>query len=274
MTDMNVTAMTPVVPRKPRLAADPAEELSPGARALGPDVFLSLFVACYNESGNITGTLETVVAAASRTVPSYEIVVVDDGSRDSSVQEIRSFMSANPELPIRLLINPRNEGVANNYAEAAFRSRGEWYRMICGDNVESEETLATIFAAIGEAELLIPYYVEHPGRAWHRRVISSCYTWLVNLLSGYRIHYYNGMPLTRRYYAMRWHSNSHGFGFQADLVTRLLALGATYKEVGVIGRERAGGRSTALNLRNFCSVAHSLQNILIRRISKTVYGHC
>jgi glycosyltransferase involved in cell wall biosynthesis len=271
---MNTTISQGGMPRKPRLAADPAEEQTPAARALGNDVFLSLFVACYNESGNIVGTLETVVAAASKTVPSYEIVVVDDGSRDASVAEVREFMTAHPDLPIRLLINPRNEGVANNYAEAAFRSYGEWYRMICGDNVESEETLTTIFSCIGDAEVLIPYYVEHPGRKWHRRVISACYTWLVNLISGNRLHYYNGMPLTRRYYAMRWHSNSHGFGFQADLVTRLLALGATFKEVGVIGRERAGGRSTALTFRNFCSVGHSLQNILIRRISKSLYGQC
>jgi glycosyltransferase involved in cell wall biosynthesis len=237
-------------------------------------VFLSLFVACYNESGNIVGTLDTVVTAASKTVPSYEIIVVDDGSRDTSVQEVRDYMAAHPDLPIRLLINPRNEGVANNYAEAAFRAHGEWYRMICGDNVESEETLGTIFSAIGEAEVLIPYYVQHPGRKWHRRAISTLYTALVNLISGNRLHYYNGMPLTRRYYAMRWHSNSHGFGFQADLVTRLLALGATYKEVGVIGRERAGGRSHALTFRNFCSVAHSLQNIFIRRVSKLLYGYC
>ena len=271
---MNSTVTQAGMPRKPRLAADPSEEQTPAARALGNDVFLSLFVACYNESGNIVGTLETVVAAASKTVPSYEIVVVDDGSRDSSVVEVREYMASHPDLPIRLLINPRNEGVANNYAEAAFRSHGEWYRMICGDNVESEETLTAIFSAIGEAELLIPYYVKHPGRKWHRRVISACYTWLVNLISGNRLHYYNGMPLTRRYYAMRWHSNSHGFGFQADLVTRLLALGATFKEVGVIGRERAGGRSHALTFRNFCSVAHSLQNILIRRISKLLYGYC
>ena len=271
---MNSSTSPAGSPRKPQLAADPSAEQTPAAEALGNDVFLSLFVACDNESGNIVGTLETVVAAASKTVPSYEIVVVDDGSRDASVQEVREYMAAHPELPVRLLINPRNEGVANNYAEAAFRSHGEWYRMICGDNVESEETLATIFSSIGDAEVLIPYYVQHPGRKWHRRVISACYTWLVNRISGYRLHYYNGMPLTRRYYAMRWHSNSHGFGFQADLVTRLLALGATYKEVGVVGRERAGGRSHALTFRNFCSVAHSLQNILIRRISKVLYGYC
>jgi len=256
------------------LPTAPREEATPAAAGLGEGVFLSLFVACYNESGNIVGTLETVVAAATKTVPSYEVVVVDDCSRDSSVAEVREFMARHPELPIRLLINSRNEGIAHNYAEAAFRSQGEWYRMICGDNVESEETLTTIFASIGAADVLIPYYVEHPGRAWHRRALSKIYTALVNVISGYRLHYYNGMPLTRRYYAMRWHSNSHGFGFQADLVTRLLALGATHEEVGVIGRERAGGRSHAMTFRNFASVAHSLQNILIRRISKALYGQC
>lgn len=251
----------------------PVEEATPGARSQTEPVFLSLFVACYNEEPNIIGTLETVVAAA-RELPSFEILVVDDGSRDGSVARVREFMASHPEQPLRLLINQRNEGVATSYVEAAFRARGEWYRMICGDNVESEETLRTIFKAIGSAELLIPYYVEHPGRAWHRRAISSVYSGLINLLSGYRIKYYNGMPLTRRFYAMRWHSNSHGFGFQADLITRLLALGATYQEVGVIGRERAGGVSTALNFRNFVSVAHSLQIILIRRISKLLYGYC
>ena len=256
------------------LPTGPSEESTVGAKALPQEVFLSLFVACYNEQGNIVGTLETAIAAASKTVPSFEILVVDDGSKDKSVAEVREFMAKHPDLPIRFLINPRNEGVANNYAEAAFRGRGEWYRMICGDNVESEETLSTIFRSIVEAEMLVPYYVEHPGRAVHRQVISKLYTGLVNLLSGYRLHYYNGMPLTRRAYAMRWHSNSHGFGFQADLVTRLLALGATHKEVGVIGRERIGGKSSALTFRNFASVAHSLQNIIIRRVSKALYGQC
>lgn len=256
------------------LPSGPTEEHTSGAQALPDKVFLSLFVACYNEEPNIVGTLETAAAAASKTVPSYEVLVVDDGSRDGSVAKVREYMSAHPELPIRLLINPRNEGVANNYAEAAFRGRGEWYRMICGDNVESEETLSAIFRSIGEAEMLIPYYKEHPGRATHRRIISRLYTGLVNFLSGYKLHYYNGMPLTRRSYAMRWHSNSHGFGFQADLVTRLLALGVTHKEVGVVGRERTGGKSSALTFRNLASVSHSLQNIAIRRVSKFLYGYC
>ena len=252
----------------------PKEEATPAAAALKPPVFLSLFVACYNEQDNIIGTLETLVEALRKTVPSFDIIVVDDASKDETVPRVRKFMAEHAELPVRLLLNGHNEGVANNYAEAAFRAKGEWYRMICGDNVEPVETLETIFKAVGKTEVVVPYTVEIRGRGTFRRLLSKTYTALVNAISGYRMHYYNGLLVTRTDYVRRWHSNSHGFGFQADLLTRLLSKNLTYEEVPVYGNERLTGESKALTMRNLASVAHSLQNIAIRRISKALYGQC
>ena len=252
----------------------PKEEATPSAAALKPPVFLSLFVACYNEQDNIIGTLETLVEALRKTVPSFDIIVVDDASKDETVPRVRKFMAEHAELPVRLLLNGHNEGVANNYAEAAFRAKGEWYRMICGDNVEPVETLETIFKAVGKTEVVVPYTVEIRGRGIFRRLLSKTYTALVNAISGYRMHYYNGLLVTRTDYVRRWHSNSHGFGFQADLLTRLLSKNLTYEEVPVYGNERLTGESKALTMRNLASVAHSLQNVAIRRISKALYGQC
>jgi glycosyltransferase involved in cell wall biosynthesis len=235
---------------------------------------LGLFVACYNEEENITGTLETVVAACREVGVLFQLVIIDDCSRDRSVEKIKEFGCSHPDVPLTLYVNSRNEGLANNYAEAAFLLRSEWYRLICGDNVEPKETLVTIFKELGSAEMLIPYNIEIRGRAQSRRVISKAYTALVNFLSGFHLRYYNGMVVTRREYVMRWHSNSHGFGFQADLLTRLLSRGLTYKEIAVYGQERQAGNSKALTFRNFASVAHSLLNIIIRRISKLLYGQC
>ncbi len=235
---------------------------------------LGLFVACYNEEENITASLETVVAACREVGVSFEIIVIDDCSKDRSVERVKAFGKAHPDVPLTLYVNSRNEGLANNYAEAAFLLRSEWYRLICGDNVEPKETLVTIFKELGTAEMLIPYNIEIRGRARSRRIISKAYTKLVNLLSGFKLHYYNGMVVTRRTYVMRWHSNSHGFGFQADLVTRLMSRGLSYREIAVTGVDRVSGDSKALTLKNICSVAHSLQNILIRRVSVIVYGHC
>ena len=235
---------------------------------------LGLFVACYNEEENITATLETVVAACRDLGLSFQILVIDDCSKDRTVEKVKAFGETHPGVPLALYVNSRNEGLANNYAEAAFLLQSEWYRLICGDNVEPKETLVTIFKELGTAEMLIPYNIEIRGRAQSRRMISTAYTALVNFLGGFQLHYYNGMVVTRREYVMRWHSNSHGFGFQADLLTRLLSRGLSYKEIAVYGQERQAGDSKALTFRNLASVAHSLQNIVIRRVAKLLYGQC
>jgi glycosyltransferase involved in cell wall biosynthesis len=235
---------------------------------------LGLFVACYNEEENITATLETVVAACRDLGLSFQILVIDDYSKDRTVEKVKAFGETHPGVPLALYVNSRNEGLANNYAEAAFLLQSEWYRLICGDNVEPKETLVTIFKELGTAEMLIPYNIEIRGRAQSRRMISTAYTALVNFLGGFQLHYYNGMVVTRREYVMRWHSNSHGFGFQADLLTRLLSRGLSYKEIAVYGQERQAGDSKALTFRNLASVAHSLQNIVIRRVAKLLYGQC
>ena len=199
--------------------------------------------------------------------------MIDDASRDRSVQVINAYKEAHPDEPLTLKINEQNEGLGFNYTEGAFLGHGQWYRLVCGKNGEPQETLTQIFSLIGKADLIIPYHPQGTaGRTLKRRFLSWAYTSLVNLINGHKLHYYNGLPIIRRESVMRWHSNARGFGFQADLISRLLDRGASYLEVPVTAVERAGGKSNALSLRNFCSVTHTLLTLLVRRISKTLYG--
>jgi len=239
---------------------------------IGSSCDLTLFVACYNEEVGIIGTLETVLSALHTLPITYDIVVVDDASRDKSVELVNAFIAAHPQEPIKLIVNDVNMGLGTNFVEAAFHGRGEYYRMVCGDDVEPEEALISVFKHLGEAELILNYHAYRKFRGVHRRIISSLYTGTVNTLSGFKIRYYNGLPIYRRYDVIRWHPNSHGFGFQADLVTRLLDLGADYIEVPIIPREREGGSSKAFTFPNICSVAHSLLDILIRRVARIMYA--
>lgn len=235
---------------------------------------ITLFVACYNEEGNIVGTFEVIREATQSAGITCEVIVIDDASTDRSVEVIREYMVAHPEMDIQLHVNPRNMGLGENFAEAAFLGSGEYYRLVCGDNVEPAETLEKVFREIGKADIILTYRPQGvAGKAVSRNILSSCYTRIVNFLSGYHLHYYNGLAIMRRKQVMRWNPNSHGFGFQADLVTRLLDRGATYIEVPVVGHERQTGKAKAITLRNFCSVAHSLFNIGIRRLSKILWGH-
>jgi glycosyltransferase involved in cell wall biosynthesis len=233
---------------------------------------LTIFVSCYNEADYIVNTLDTVCAAAREVGRSFEIIVIDDGSKDNSRDIVRDYIAAHPDDQIILRANRNNQGLAQNFIDGAFLGRGKYYRLICGDNSEPKETVVKILSAIGQADIIIPYYTSSDGKGLRREVISKTYTAIINLITGYRLHYYNGLAVHLRHNVMRCHPNTRGFGFQAELLCLLLDLGFTAKEVPMVVVERRVGRSNALTLRNLISVSHTIFEIFARRLSRYIYG--
>jgi glycosyltransferase involved in cell wall biosynthesis len=243
------------------------------ASAQASEIDLTLFVSCYNEQDYIITTIETVRAALAEVGGiDYEIIVIDDCSRDRSAELVEAYIQGHPDDHILLRRNKTNRGLAQNYFDAAFIGKGKYYRLICGDDAEPKETMVTVFRHIGEADILIPYYVSSEGRSSSRMILSGAFTFLVNIISGFRLHYYNGLAVHLRYNVMRWHPNTRGFGFQADILCMLLDQGFSYKEVPVRTVERRGpGGSRALTFRNMLSVAHTLVDLIFRRVAHVVY---
>ena len=235
---------------------------------------LTIFVSCYNEEPYIIKTIETVRAALAEVDRlSYEIIVIDDCSTDRSADLVKDYIRLHSEERILLRRNERNRGLAQNYFDAAFIGKGTYYRLICGDDAEPVDTMVTVFREIGTADMLIPYYVSSEGKSLFRRILSNTYSRLVNFISGLNLHYYNGLAVHLRYNVMRWHPNTRGFGFQADIICMLLDQGFSYKEIPVRTIERKNSGSRALTARNMLSVLHTLFDIVIRRFSNRVYRH-
>jgi glycosyltransferase involved in cell wall biosynthesis len=225
---------------------------------------ISFFVPCYNEEPNVVGAIEKLAHVAREKGLSYEILVFDDCSKDRTVAVVEAYQDAHPDIPLFLFKNSVNRGVSRNFVEGAFRGRGRYYRLICGDDVEPIETHLSMLRRIGQADIIVPYFTEISGRPFHRHVISKLYTRLVNLCSGYQLRYYNGCPIYRRYDVLRFHVETTGFGYQAEFLTRLLHEGRSYVEVPLVSIDREG--SGSLNIRNFLSVGHSLLKIALRRL--------
>ncbi len=244
----------------------------PGARTgIREDLDLTLFIPCLNEEKRVVPTLETVREAMADLGHSYEVIVVDDGSTDRTAEVVEEFCRRNPQMPVSLHRNVKNRGLSHSFVDTAFRGRGRYYRLVCGDNVEPKQSMKKIIQEMGKADIIIPYYPSLPGKSRARKAISRLYTVIVDGLSGHRIRYYNGCALYSRFHVMRWSSHNYGFGFQADLITKLLNEGATYIEVPIDGFHLTRERGSALNLRNFISTGHTLFEILLRRIRKIVY---
>ena len=237
-------------------------------------VDISILITCYNEQNFIIETIENVIAALNESNRSYEIIVIDDVSKDNSVNVINAFIQKHPEYPIKLVVNKVNRGLANNFVDGAFLGKGKYYRLCCGDNPEPKETLTHLFRHIGVADLIIPYQKQREvvGKSLYRKLLSRFAVILVNAISGFKIKYYNGSPIFLRYHVMRWSPITYGFGFQMDIITRLFDEGVNYVQIPSFNTiDRKGKNTTALSMRNILSVAHTLMEIAIRRVRRLLY---
>ena len=69
---------------------------------------LSLVLPAYNEDGNIGRAVRDAAAAAAPLVADYEVVVVDDGSRDGTASVLDEPEGAGPRLVV--VRHPPNRG--------------------------------------------------------------------------------------------------------------------------------------------------------------------
>ncbi len=233
---------------------------------LASECDITFFVPCYNEEDNVIRTFESIVGAATEVGVSYEILVVDDKSQDNTVGVIEDYVEANPEIQMTIVKNEKNLGLGRNYVEGAYISKGEHYMLVNGDNAEPRETIVAIIEKLGQADMIIPFFGRGDTRKLGRRAISAVFTKLVNLLSGQSLRYYNGPVAHLKFNIMRWHADTDGYGYQAEILTRLLEGGASYIEVAVPNYDRGSGVTKAFSVKNFLAVGHSLSQIFLRRI--------
>lgn len=232
---------------------------------------ITFFIPCYNEEENIVRTIETIVSAAQETTFKYEILIIDDHSQDKTVDVIEDFMKMHCNIPIQLERNKINCGLGYNYVEGAFLGKGKYYMAVFGDNSEPKESLLTVIKKLGSANIVVPYFGRGDSRPITRVLISRTFVALVNFISGHALRYYNGPVLHLRYNVMRWHSNTLGFAYQAELITQLLDNGASYTEVEIPNCNRKRGVSKAFTFKNFLSISHSLLQIFLRRIRRIFF---
>ena len=76
--------------------------------ALRPEV--SVVLACYNEEEVLEESFPEILGSLEELGRPFEIVFVDDHSRDRTREIIRSLADTHPDTPIQVLLHDRNQG--------------------------------------------------------------------------------------------------------------------------------------------------------------------
>lgn len=106
----------------------------------------SIVIPAYNESARITATLQRILAYAAEQGWNSEVVVVDDGSRDTTAEIVRSFADKN----VRLLQNPENRGKGYSVRNGMMHANGELLLFTDADLAAPIEEANKLFAALAQ----------------------------------------------------------------------------------------------------------------------------
>ena len=128
----------------------------------------SIVIPAFNEAGRIPATLRSVVDCIRKQGWSAEVIVVDDGSTDSTAQVVRDFAADAPE--VRLIQNPGNRGKGYSVRAGMLQALGEVAMFTDADLSAPMEEAEGLFAAIADgADIAIGSRWLDRGRQTHRQ---------------------------------------------------------------------------------------------------------
>ena len=203
---------------------------------------LSLVMPAYNEAGNIERAVRAAVAAGAQ-VGTYEVVVVDDGSRDATAERLAA-LEAEMGAPLRVVRHERNRGYGAALRSGFAAAEGDLVFYTDSDNQFDLSELASVIPLMQEWDAVLGYRIDRKDA--RPRLMTS---WVFNRLScvvfDLRVRDLNcSFKLFRRDVLRALPLESDDFFIDTELVVRLHRAGFRYVERGVRHFPRLSGHST------------------------------
>lgn len=144
-------------------------------------VFISCVVPVYNEQANVENFFTALSACLQQMTNQYEIIVVDDGSRDGTVPAILSLPA---EFHIKLLGLSRNFGKETALTAGLEHCSGDVAIILDADFQHPLETLPEFLNRWGDGFEMV--YGERKNRDYESRIkrgFTYCFYWLMNKIT-------------------------------------------------------------------------------------------
>ena len=202
--------------------------------------YLSIIIPLYNEEESVDALYREVTAAAERLGVSYELILVDDGSRDATPERLRHLAEGDPR--VAMIRFRRNYGQTAALQAGFDHAHGEVIITLDGDLQNDPNDFGLLLENIEAGnDVVCGWRRDRKDKMLSRRVPSIAANWLIGALTGTRIHD-NGCTLKayRRDVIKRARLYAEMHRFLAPMMS---LSGCTYKEVVVNHRARQFGQS-------------------------------
>ena len=208
---------------------------------------LSIFFPAYNDAGTIASLVITSVKVAATLTPDYEVIVINDGSRDLTPQILDELARVYPE--VKVVHHQKNRGYGGALRSGFTTASKEFIFYTDGDAQydPSEMVLLWERACAGDVDLVNGYKISRSD-PFHRILIGRCYHHTVKMLFGLRVRDVDcDFRLMRRSIFTRIQLEKNSGVICLELMKKIHDAGFRIAEVPVHHYHRAYGKSQFFN---------------------------
>jgi glycosyltransferase involved in cell wall biosynthesis len=150
---------------------------------VAPQPRLSVIVPFYNEAESIDAMYRAIVNAVDQLSISYEMVFVDDGSKDNTLE--RAVLIARADPRVRVVKFRRNFGQTPAMAAGIEHARGEILVTMDGDLQNDPTDIRHFLAKIDAGyDLVVGWRFNRQDKLISRKIPSRIANWLIGRVTG------------------------------------------------------------------------------------------
>ena len=202
---------------------------------------VSIVIPAYNEEAAIAYDLDTILTAMNQADFEFEVLVVDDGSTDSTASIVARYPG------VRLIRHPHNLGVGAARKTGMRFAQGDIIVTTDGDGSYPNQEMPRLLQRMQDNDMVIGARTREAGTwAWLRRPAKAFVRGLASYLTGVRIPDLNsGLRCYRKELAQQFLPLlPSGHSWESTITLAFLTSGYRVEFVPVDYYPRRGGRSS------------------------------
>ncbi|MDD5109022.1 MAG: glycosyltransferase family 2 protein [Candidatus Omnitrophica bacterium] len=226
---------------------------------------LSVILLSYNEAENIDEVIKSVLNKISSIISDFEIIVVDDGSKDRTFEILNGLKDYGNH--IKIVRHLSNKGYGASFKSGLEKSKKDYVMMMDADGQFDITDLTKLIPYCLLYDMVIGFRMKRQD-PFYRCILGNIFNFIIKIIFNIKVRDIDcGFKFFNKELLKTLTLNSNGFIINTEMVVLALKNGAKIKEVGISHYPRLYGRQKVLNFKTVLAIASDLLALKWRLLS-------